>query len=48
MRSATTTLAIKLLTTLGRLAGQPPEIAYTLGQANWYGLLWIWLLWHRL
>ncbi len=30
-----------LLTTLGRLAGQPPEIAYTLGQASWYGLLWI-------
>lgn len=30
-----------LLTTLGRLAGQPPEIAYTLGQACWYGLLWI-------
>jgi len=30
-----------LLTTLGRLAGQLPEIAYTLGQASWYGLLWI-------
>lgn len=30
-----------LLTTVGRLAGQPPEIAYTLGQASWYGLLWI-------
>lgn len=30
-----------LLTTIGRLAGQPPEIAYTLGQASWYGLLWI-------
>lgn len=30
-----------LLTTLGRLAGQPPEIAYVLGQASWYGLLWI-------
>lgn len=30
-----------LLTTLGRLAGQPPEIAYTLGQASWYGMLWI-------
>lgn len=29
-----------LLTTLGRLAGQLPEIAYTLGQASWYGLLW--------
>ncbi|MBX3015300.1 MAG: hypothetical protein KF832_27520 [Caldilineaceae bacterium] len=30
-----------LLTTLGRLANQPPELAYTLGQASWYGLLWI-------
>lgn len=30
-----------LLTTIGRLAGQPPEIAYTLGQASWYALLWI-------
>ncbi|MEZ4868418.1 MAG: DUF2298 domain-containing protein [Caldilineaceae bacterium] len=30
-----------LLTTLGRLAGQPPEIAYTVGQASWYGLLWL-------
>lgn len=30
-----------LLTTLGRLAGQPPEIAYTLGQASWFGLLLI-------
>lgn len=30
-----------LLITIGRLAGQPPEIAYTLGQASWYGLLWI-------
>ncbi|MCB0183132.1 MAG: hypothetical protein KDE31_02650, partial [Caldilineaceae bacterium] len=30
-----------LLTTLGRLAGQPPEIAYLLGQATWYGLLWV-------
>ena len=30
-----------LLTVLGRLAGQPPEIAYNLGQANWYGLLLI-------
>jgi len=30
-----------LLTTIGRLANQPPEIAYTLGQANWYALLWI-------
>ncbi len=29
-----------LLTTIGRLAGQAPEIAYTLGQASWYGLLW--------
>src|SRR5690606_38039526 len=30
-----------LLTTLGRLAGQPPEISYTLGQAAWFGLLLI-------
>jgi len=30
-----------LLTTVGRLAAQPPEIAYTLGQASWYGLLWL-------
>jgi hypothetical protein len=30
-----------LLTVLARLAGQPPEIAYNLGQANWYGLLLI-------
>ena len=29
------------LVTLGRLAAQPPEIAYTLGQASWYGLLLI-------
>lgn len=28
-----------LVITLGRLAGQPPEIAYNLGQACWYGLL---------
>ncbi len=28
-----------LLALLGRLAGQPPEVAYTLGQAAWYGLL---------
>lgn len=28
-----------LLTTLGRLAGQPPAIAYNLGQACWFGLL---------
>jgi YYY domain-containing protein len=28
-----------LMATLGRLAGQPPEITYTLGQAAWYGLL---------
>ncbi len=28
-----------LLTTLGRLAAQPPEIAYNLGQACWFGLL---------
>ncbi|MBK8045664.1 MAG: hypothetical protein IPK16_00160 [Anaerolineales bacterium] len=28
-----------MLTTLGQLSGQPPEIAYNLGQACWYGLL---------
>jgi YYY domain-containing protein len=28
-----------LMATLGRLAGQPPEFTYTLGQAAWYGLL---------
>jgi uncharacterized membrane protein len=28
-----------LLTMLGSLAGQPPAIAYNLGQAAWYGLL---------
>lgn len=28
-----------LLNTVGLLAGQPPEIAYNLGQACWYGLL---------
>ncbi len=28
-----------LLATLGKLAGQPPEITYNLGQAAWYGLL---------
>lgn len=28
-----------MLTTLGRLAGQPPEITYNLGQACWFGLL---------
>jgi len=28
-----------LVAVLGRLAGQPPEIAYTLGQCAWYGLL---------
>lgn len=28
-----------LLITVGRLASQPPEIAYNLGQACWYGLL---------
>lgn len=28
-----------LVALLGRLAGQPPEIAYNLGQAAWYGLL---------
>lgn len=30
-----------LLTMLGRLAGQPPEIAYNVGQAAWFGLLLI-------
>ena len=30
-----------LLTTIGRLAGQPPHIGYVLGQASWYGLLWL-------
>lgn len=30
-----------LLTTVGRLAGQPPHIGYVLGQASWYGLLWL-------
>lgn len=28
-----------LITSVGMLAGQPPAIAYTLGQACWYGLL---------
>jgi uncharacterized membrane protein len=28
-----------LLTAVGRLAGTPPEIAYTVGQAAWFGLL---------
>jgi len=28
-----------LLTTLGRLANMPPALAYTIGQASWYGLL---------
>ena len=28
-----------MLTTLGQLSGQPPAIAYNLGQAAWYGLL---------
>jgi YYY domain-containing protein len=28
-----------LLATVARLAGQPPEIAYNLGQACWFGLL---------
>jgi YYY domain-containing protein len=28
-----------LLAMLGKLAGQPPEITYNLGQAAWYGLL---------
>ncbi|MCC6166835.1 MAG: hypothetical protein IT329_06360 [Caldilineaceae bacterium] len=30
-----------LLTALGRLAGQPPAIAYNVGQAAWFGLLLI-------
>lgn len=30
-----------LLTTLARLAGQPPNIAYNVGQACWFGLLLI-------
>jgi len=30
-----------ILTTLGRLSGQRPEIAYNVGQACWYGLLLI-------
>lgn len=30
-----------LLTTVGRLAGQPPHIGYVLGQASWYSLLWL-------
>jgi YYY domain-containing protein len=30
-----------LLTTLGRLSGQPPEIAFSLGQACWFALLLI-------
>lgn len=30
-----------LLTTVGRLAGQPPEIAFSVGQACWFGLLLI-------
>jgi len=28
-----------MLTTLGRLTGQPPQIAYNVGQASWFGLL---------
>jgi YYY domain-containing protein len=28
-----------LVTSVGMLAGQPPEIAYNLGQACWYGML---------
>ncbi len=28
-----------MLTTIGRLAGQPPAIAYNVGQASWFGLL---------
>ncbi len=30
-----------LLMTVARLAGQPPEIAYNLGQACWFGLLMV-------
>ncbi|MCX6044742.1 MAG: DUF2298 domain-containing protein [Chloroflexi bacterium] len=30
-----------LLTTVGRLSAQPPEIAYNVGQACWFGLLLI-------
>jgi YYY domain-containing protein len=30
-----------LLTTAGRLAGQPPEVTYNVGQAAWFGLLLI-------
>ena len=30
-----------LLTTLGHLSSQPPQLAYTLGQACWFGLLLI-------
>jgi YYY domain-containing protein len=30
-----------LLTTLGRLAGTTPNLAYNLGQAVWYGYLWL-------
>ncbi|HXF61022.1 MAG TPA: DUF2298 domain-containing protein [Caldilineaceae bacterium] len=30
-----------LLTTVGRLAGQAPEVAYNIGQASWFGLLLI-------
>lgn len=28
-----------LITAVGRLAGSPPEIAYTVGQAAWFGML---------
>ena len=34
-----------LLTMLGRLAGQLPEVAYNLGQACWYGLLLVRRVW---
>jgi YYY domain-containing protein len=30
-----------LLATLGRLANTPPNLAYNLGQAAWYGYLWV-------
>jgi YYY domain-containing protein len=30
-----------LMTTIGRLANLPPNLAYNLAQATWYGLLWI-------
>lgn len=30
-----------LLTTIGQLSAIPPHFAYNLGQATWYGLLWL-------